>query len=58
MNDRITLCLDRDFSVDLASALRQVLEFDEDCCAFDESVTDVLDDLLLVLDIHLNCKVF
>lgn len=58
MNDRITLCLDHEFSVDLASALRQVLEFDEENFCFDESVTDVLDDLLLVLDIHLNCKVF
>lgn len=57
MNDRITLCLDREFAETLNNALHEVLSFDEDCFVFDESVSEPLDDLHLVLDIHLNCRV-
>lgn len=59
MNDRITLCLDREFAETLNNALQIVLAIDEDSILplWDEDVTDALDDLKLVLDIHLNCRV-
>lgn len=56
MNDRITLCFDRQFAEELNSALHEVLSFDDDCIVFDDSIRDVLDDLHLILDIHLNCR--
>lgn len=57
MNDKITLCLDREFAEELNYALHEVLSFDEDCEIFDTSVSEPLDDLHLVLNIKLECQV-
>lgn len=57
MNDKIVLCLDREFAEELNSALHEVLSFDEDSLLFDPSVSEPLDDLHLVLKIRLNSQV-
>lgn len=59
MNDKITLCFDREFAETLNNALQIVLSIDEESILplWDDDVSEPLDDLHLVLNIRLNNQV-